>query len=82
LARSHWGGIYNWEMKQLMLRHAFRFVNSVIFSCWSTQFALAEFILSPDTVRTYAVVEREGHRSQERVGVFVAYLCNALFSPK
>jgi RimJ/RimL family protein N-acetyltransferase len=31
LARSHWGGIYNGEMKQLMLQHAFRFVNSVIF---------------------------------------------------
>jgi RimJ/RimL family protein N-acetyltransferase len=31
LARSHWGGLYNQEMKQLMLRHAFRFVKSVIF---------------------------------------------------
>jgi len=31
LARSHWGGVYNGEMKHLMLRHAFRFVNSVIF---------------------------------------------------
>ncbi len=31
LARSHWGGSYNREMKQLMLRHAFRFVDSVIF---------------------------------------------------
>src|SRR5208282_1469414 len=31
LARSHWGGIYNRDMKQLMLRHAFKFVNSVIF---------------------------------------------------
>ena len=31
LARSHWGGVYNREMKQLMLGHAFRFVNSVIF---------------------------------------------------
>ena len=31
LARSHWGGRYNREMKQLMLRHAFRFVNNVIF---------------------------------------------------
>lgn len=31
LARSHWGGAYNREMKQLMLRHAFRFVNSVVF---------------------------------------------------
>ena len=32
LARSYWGGIYNREMKQLMLRHAFKFVNRVIFS--------------------------------------------------
>ena len=31
LSRSHWGGLYNGEMKQLMLRHAFRFVNRVIF---------------------------------------------------
>ncbi|HEY3052916.1 MAG TPA: GNAT family N-acetyltransferase [Thermoanaerobaculia bacterium] len=31
LARSHWGGIYNREMKQLMLRHAFRFVSCVVF---------------------------------------------------
>lgn len=31
LARTHWGGVYNGEMKQLMLRHAFRFVASVIF---------------------------------------------------
>ena len=31
LARSHWGGVYNKEMKQLMLRHAFRFVNTVVF---------------------------------------------------
>lgn len=31
LARSHWGGVYNREMKQLMLQHAFRFVGSVIF---------------------------------------------------
>ena len=31
LARSHWGGKYNREMKQLMLKHAFGFVNTVIF---------------------------------------------------
>ena len=31
LARSHWSGIYNREMKQLMLKHAIRFVRSVIF---------------------------------------------------
>lgn len=31
LARSYWGGVYNGEMKRLMLRHAFQFVDSVIF---------------------------------------------------
>jgi N-acetyltransferase len=31
LARSHWGGKYNREIKQLMLRHAFRFVKRVVF---------------------------------------------------
>ena len=31
LARSHWGGRYNGEMKRLMLDHAFRFVNTVVF---------------------------------------------------
>jgi RimJ/RimL family protein N-acetyltransferase len=30
LARSYWGGIYNGEMKRLMLDHAFAFVNRVI----------------------------------------------------
>ncbi len=31
LSRSHWGGRYNGEVKRLMLQHAFRFVDSVIF---------------------------------------------------
>jgi RimJ/RimL family protein N-acetyltransferase len=31
LARSHWGGAYNGEMKRLMLDHAFRFVDTVVF---------------------------------------------------
>jgi RimJ/RimL family protein N-acetyltransferase len=31
LARRYWGGIYNREMKELLLRHAFRFVESVVF---------------------------------------------------
>lgn len=31
LARSYWGGVYNKEMKKLMLEHAFKFVSSVIF---------------------------------------------------
>jgi RimJ/RimL family protein N-acetyltransferase len=31
LARAYWGGSYNREMKELMLRHAFQYVESVIF---------------------------------------------------
>jgi len=31
LARAHWGGVYNGEMKRLMLTHAFRFVRRVVF---------------------------------------------------
>src|SRR5437867_4452796 len=48
LARSHWGGSYNKEMKQLMLRHAFRFVNSVIFG------------VGPQNVRSQRAVEKIG----------------------
>ena len=36
LARSHWGGTYNGELKRLMLAHAFRFVDNVIFFIGST----------------------------------------------
>ena len=36
LARSHWGGHYNREMKRLMLDHAFQFVDSVIFKVGAT----------------------------------------------
>jgi RimJ/RimL family protein N-acetyltransferase len=31
LARKYWGGSYNRELKSLMLEHAFRFVDEVIF---------------------------------------------------
>ena len=36
LARSHWGGVYNGELKRLMLAHAFTFVDNVIFFVGST----------------------------------------------
>jgi RimJ/RimL family protein N-acetyltransferase len=48
LARSHWGGRYNGEMKQLMLRHAFQFVNSVVFR------------IGPDNIRSRRAVEKIG----------------------
>jgi N-acetyltransferase len=48
LARSHWGGVHNKEMKQLMLRHAFRFVQSVI------------FLIGPQNLRSQRAVEKIG----------------------
>lgn len=48
LARSHWGGRYNGEMKRLMLRHAFRFVESVIFR------------IGTENVRSQRAVEKIG----------------------
>ena len=48
LARSHWGGIYNREMKRLMLRHAFTFVSSVI------------FLVGPQNMRSQRAVEKIG----------------------
>ncbi|MGA7993243.1 MAG: GNAT family N-acetyltransferase [Thermoanaerobaculia bacterium] len=48
LARSHWGGAYNRDMKQLMLRHAFRFVNSVV------------FLVGPKNLRSQRAMEKIG----------------------
>jgi N-acetyltransferase len=38
LARAYWGGNYNGELKRLMLDHAFRFVERVVFVIGVTNF--------------------------------------------
>ena len=48
LARSHWGGAYNGEMKRLMLAHAFRFVDHVV------------FLIGPENHRSQRAVEKIG----------------------
>jgi N-acetyltransferase len=48
LARSHWGGQYNGEMKRLMLRHAFRFVKRVV------------FLIGPQNLRSQKAIEKLG----------------------
>lgn len=48
LARSHWGGVYNREMKRLMLDHAFRFVHRVV------------FLIGPRNVRSQKAIEKLG----------------------
>ena len=57
LARSRWGGVYNGEMKQLMLRHAFRFVKSVT------------FLVGPQNLRSQRAMEKIGGvRAGTRIG--------------
>jgi RimJ/RimL family protein N-acetyltransferase len=48
LARSYWGGQYNGEMKRLMLGHAFRFVERVL------------FLIGPQNLRSRRAVEKIG----------------------
>jgi len=48
LAKSYWGGVYNREMKHLMLRHAFRFVDSVV------------FLVGPQNLRSQKAMEKIG----------------------
>jgi N-acetyltransferase len=48
LARSHWGGIYNGEMKRLLLHHAFQFVDRVL------------FIVGTENFRSQRAVEKIG----------------------
>ena len=48
LARRYWGGTYNGEMKRLMLDHAFRFVERVV------------FLVGEENIRSQKAVERIG----------------------
>lgn len=48
LARSHWGGACNGEMKRLMLAHAFKFVERVI------------FVIGVQNVRSQRAIEKMG----------------------
>jgi RimJ/RimL family protein N-acetyltransferase len=48
LARKYWGGRYNGEMKELMMRHAFRFASSVV------------FLIGPNNMRSRRAVEKIG----------------------
>lgn len=48
LSRLYWGGVYNGEMKRLMLDHAFQAVDSVI------------FVIGPNNRRSRRAVEKLG----------------------
>jgi N-acetyltransferase len=48
LARKYWGGRFNAEMKRLLLKHAFKFVESVV------------FFVGEDNVRSQKAMEKVG----------------------
>ena len=66
LARAYWGGVYNGEMKRLMLDHAFKFVGSVV------------FLIGPNNWRSRRAIERigasyEGVRKRDGAADSVVY---------
>jgi N-acetyltransferase len=48
IARAYWGGTYNRELKTLMLDHAFRFVENVV------------FLVGPNNIRSQRAMEKLG----------------------
>ena len=48
LARSYWGGRYNWDLKRLMLAHALKFVDRVV------------LLVGPQNFRSRRAVEKIG----------------------
>jgi N-acetyltransferase len=60
LARSHWGGVYNGEMKRLMLEHAFKFVHNVIFVIGTHNFRSQKAVEKLGAVRVGSTVDSGG----------------------
>jgi RimJ/RimL family protein N-acetyltransferase len=75
LARSYWGGEYNGEMKQLMLDHAFRFVDRVV------------FLIGPENWRSRRACEKIGavfartRQKTDRLGMIVESVVYELKKP-
>ena len=60
LARSHWGGVYNGEMKRLMLEHAFKFVNNIVFVIGTQNFRSQKAVEKLGAVRVGSTVDSGG----------------------
>lgn len=63
LARSHWGGFYNGELKRLMLAHAFRFVDNVLFVVGSSNLRSQRAMEKIGGVRVGAKLDARGRES-------------------
>jgi N-acetyltransferase len=60
LARSHWGGVYNGEMKRLMLEHAFKSVDNVVFVIGIQNFRSQKAVEKLGAVRVGTTVDGGG----------------------
>lgn len=63
LARSHWGGSYNRELKRLMLGHAFRFVNRVVFCVGSNNIRSQRAVVKIGAVRAGSKLDKNGRET-------------------
>ena len=61
LARSHWGGTYNGELKRLMLDHAFQFVDAVLFRVHSENLRSQRAVEKLGAARIGVEPHPEGH---------------------
>ena len=55
LERAYWGGAYNGEMKRLMLEHAFRFVDRVV------------FVIGESNLRSQKAIEKIGGKFLRKI---------------
>jgi RimJ/RimL family protein N-acetyltransferase len=62
LAREYWGGQYNREMKSLMLNHAFKFVETVVFVIGEKNIRSQKAIEKIGAIRVGIVTRAYGNR--------------------
>jgi len=68
LARKYWGGRYNGEMKQLMLDHAFQFVETVIFKIGENNIRSQKATEKIGAIRN-GVVEKQNRQGQSHLNL-------------
>jgi RimJ/RimL family protein N-acetyltransferase len=66
LARKYWGGQYNREMKSLMLNHAFKFVENVVFLIGEKNIRSQKAIEKIGAIRNGIVTRRYGNHPPAR----------------
>ncbi len=63
LARSYWGGVYNRELKRLMLGHAFRFVDRVVFHIGSNNIRSQRAVEKIGAIRAGSKLDNSGRET-------------------